>query len=391
MVSNQIEDLKKISTPEFIQVIFNSALDAIICTDENYKIILANETSCKLTGYNHQEIYGKDISYIIKDEKNDLKKILENSLKNIDRCLAIRNNNSQFPVGISSHKINLSHNNQIIFIIFLHNLSHENEIENKITKFRDRLALIHFEMQKARYEAEKANYHKSLFLANMSHEIRTPLNGILGMTELLMNTELSEKQQKYMNRIYEAGDLLLSIINDILDFSKIEAGQMHLDITECNLVEIINNAYNILSVKAKANNTIINIITPDNLPQVMADQLRLNQVILNLLSNAIKFTKNGKIEIKLQTAILETDEMNIMLSIKDSGIGIAKEALVHIFDKFSQADISTTRKYGGTGLGLAICKKIIEMMDGKISVTSEVGKGSNFYFNLTLPIYKNEI
>ena len=249
------------------------------------------------------------------------------------------------------------------------------------------LALNSLELQEALLQAERANEIKSEFLANMSHEIRTPMNGILGMLKLLQHTELTKRQNDYTHKAQSATSSLLSIINDILDFSKIEAGKMTIEHENF----VFDDAMRDLSVMLSANLGEKNIeilfdLDSDTPLSFKGDSLRIHQVLLNLTGNAIKFTHKG--QVVLATRVLRKDEhtVDIEFSVTDSGVGISANKLQDIFSGFSQAESSTSRQFGGTGLGLAICKQLVELMGGELHVQSELGKGSRFFFTLTLEI-----
>ncbi|WP_028547977.1 response regulator [Paenibacillus sp. UNC451MF] len=239
------------------------------------------------------------------------------------------------------------------------------------------------EMLSAKEEADDANEAKSLFLARMSHEIRTPLNGIIGFAQLMLRTEMSAAQKEYSSKILASSHTLLRIVNDILDYSKVEAGKLELEKVSFNIHEIIRNISDMMSVLLGKEPIDIIIDTPEELPDaLMGDPLRLEQVLLNLCSNAVKFTKQGIVIISLTISGTDSKGMSIEFSVADSGIGIPKEHLHKLFEPFSQADGSTSRKYGGTGLGLVISQNLIEMMGGSISVRSREGVGSCFTFTL---------
>ena len=263
--------------------------------------------------------------------------------------------------------------------------SHTDITERKEAELALQLQTI--ELAEARDKAELAAEAKSSFLATMSHEIRTPLNGVLGMTTILSETALSAEQQDYLRTIRSSGSALLTVINDILDFSKIEAGQMELDETDFDLASMIEECLDLLAEKADRKGVELVASVDHSVPRwVHGDSGRLRQVLLNLLSNAVKFTHRG--EVVLGLARLGPEEAKPMLrfAVSDTGIGMSAEVCSRVFSAFSQADASTTRRFGGTGLGLAISKQLVELMGGEIGVDSKEGIGSTFWFNVSFEL-----
>ena len=235
--------------------------------------------------------------------------------------------------------------------------------------------------------AEEATQMKSMFLANMSHEIRTPMNAVIGMAYLALKTALTEKQRDYVNKIHNAGTSLLGMINDILDFSKIEAGRLDIEAVDFRLDDVIASVTSITAQKAQDKGLEFLAEVANSVPQnLVGDPLRLGQVIANLINNAIKFTEQGDVYLKAELLEQVGERVKLRFSVKDTGIGMTPEQAARLFQPFSQADASTTRKHGGTGLGLTISRRLVELMGGEIWLESEPGAGSTFLFTVSVGV-----
>ncbi len=351
--------------------------EAFAITELDFTIVYANTKFYKLfeySDYNSKFSLKKHICNTENFEK--FEKILKTSIEGINNNNSFNyelewqtKNNKKIQTILSISKFFDSIQARYFYAVVLTDISLLKQIEN--------------ELRLAKISADDANRAKSEFLANMSHEIRTPMNSILGLTHLsLKNSDIPEQVRDYLMKIHKAALTLLRIINDILDLSKIEAGKLTLENIDFNIETILENISNITEIKTREKNIELLIrIAPDIPLKLIGDPLRLEQVLLNLTNNAVKFTDNGEIIISItEDKRISSDKIRLLFSVADTGIGMTAEQLGRIFQPFSQAETSTTRTFGGTGLGLTICKKIVELMNGKIWVESKINKGSIFYF-----------
>ncbi len=360
----------------FLAAIVDSSRDSIVGTDLNSRILSWNKASEELFGFTAEEALGQHIGILFAPERQG------DYVQSLERIRHIERTHSFESVRVTKGGVPVD-----VLVILSPVKDSSGELQGVSAIYHDITSrkLADAQLLKAKEAAEAAARAKSEFLANMSHEIRTPMNGILGMTELALDTELDATQREYLNAVKYSADSLLAVINDILDFSKIEVGKLGLDPIEFNFRDHLGQAMKALAVRAHEKDIELACFVPPEFPNsVVGDPVRLRQVILNLVGNAIKFTEKG--EVVLRAEIVAEDESNLTLhySVRDTGIGIPPEKQKLIFEPFSQADASTTRKYGGTGLGLTISMRLIEMMGGRLWLESETGKGSTFHFTTQL-------
>jgi len=376
-ISERKETMGKLmEAEERYRTVFENSAVAITLTDEHEKIVSWNHFTEQLLGMTKEDLYMKPVKDLYPEEEWRRMQSLNLRQKGLQHQLETkikRKDGSTVDIALS---VTLS--------------KHADGTKmGSIGVVRDitQLKAAQAEMKKAQEAAEGASKAKSEFLANMSHEIRTPMNGIIGMTGLMLDTNLTLEQREYAQAVQNSADALLTIINDILDFSKIEAGKMSIEPISFDLQLTVEEAAELLAVRAREKGIELIVRYDPQAPRrVVGDPGRIRQIITNLLSNAIKFTDEGYVLVNIDFKEKIDGKALLHFSVEDSGIGIPENKIEHIFDKFTQADASTTRRFGGTGLGLAICRQLVELMNGKLGANSVVGKGSVFWFNLALPV-----
>ncbi len=359
--------------------------------DINGIFIFTSKQIEKILGYKPDEIIGKHISYIfLPEDKEKISKEISNLIAEEKPF----KNRVNWNLSKDGRKVCLKTNgiplfdkngNLIGYLGVDKDITKEKLYEEELIKEIAERKKTEIKLIKTKEEAEAATFSKSLFLAKMSHEIRTPMNGIIGTIDILKDTILTGEQKDFLDIIDVSANNLLSIINDILDISKIEAGKVELENKNFNLYIIVDEIIKLLSFKASEKSLIIHKNISQDVPEfVIGDFVRLKQIIINLMNNAIKFTKKGSITLEIEKTKQVNNKIHLLFRIIDTGTGISEEGQKRLFQEFSQADISITRKYGGTGLGLIISKKLSKLMDGEIGVESKIGTGSTFWFTVVL-------
>ncbi len=360
ITSRRLIEQEIIDSRNKLKTIFESIQTGLVVIDEKTRQIEeVNTIAAKMIGDSKEKIIGHMCHKYICPAETARCPVMDlgQSVDHSERLL-ITSNREEIPILKTVHRVMLEGRNKLI------------------ESFVDITDLV-----EARREAESANRAKSEFLANMSHEIRTPMNGIMGMTDLTLETDLTNKQRGYLMMVKSSADSLLTLINDILDFSKIEADKIELEEIDFDLRHAMENAMDILAIKASEKNLeLVFQLQPEVPTALSGDPARLKQVIINLAGNAIKFTENGEVVVRIDMEEADNDSVLLHFSVTDTGIGIPPDRIDSVFESFTQADGSITRRYGGTGLGLSISKKLVEMMNGTITAESRPGTGSIFHF-----------
>jgi two-component system sensor histidine kinase/response regulator len=369
---------------EMIRLLLDSTAEAIYGVDASGDCTFANSACLRLLGYTHEsDLLGKETHNLMHHTRSDgtphpiaecqiYRSFASDAGVHVEDEIFWRKDGSSFPVEYWSHAIIRGGTKLGAVVTFV------DVTERKLAEQ---------ELRSAKEAAEEANRAKSQFLANMSHEIRTPMNGILGMTELTLDTELTKEQRDNLGLVRLSAESLLTVLNDILDFSKIEAGKLEFESIPFDLRESLGEAMQTLSFRAHQKGLeLIYEVQPDVPESLIGDPGRVRQILVNLIGNAVKFTERGEILVSVTQQAEESGRVCLHMSVTDTGVGIPLDRQKRIFEAFSQADGSTTRKFGGTGLGLTISTRLVELMGGRIWVESESGKGSTFHFTSWLVV-----
>ncbi|HET7213182.1 MAG TPA: ATP-binding protein, partial [Terriglobia bacterium] len=364
---------REIALKDQYEELFENANDIIYTTDLEGNFTSINKEAERVTGYNRQEILGANVSLYVAEEYLEVVRLMlkENLRERTSTTYSMEitaRNGRRIPLEISSRLI-YENGNPVGLQGIARDISERQQVE--------------LERRKAQEAAEAANRAKSEFLANMSHEIRTPLNGVLGMTDLALNTRLTEEQREYLTLVKSSGEALLTVINDILDFSKIEAGRLDINPIDFELRDSLGDTLRTLSLRAHEKGLELALHVAHDVPyRVNADPTRLRQIVVNLVGNAIKFTDQGEVVLHIAKESQAENEMLLHFTVTDTGIGIPLDKQETIFAPFTQADSSATRRYGGTGLGLTISFQLTGLMGGRLWMESTEGKGSSFHFTI---------
>ena len=384
-----------------IRAVVDNAVDGIVTIDSDGMLQSFNPAAEVIFDHPAAEVIGQSVSILMPEPDRSLHGgYIANYMETgkakilglVQEVMGQRRDGSTFPMELAVNEFLVG--GRKAFTGIVRDISDRREVEFALEVQAAELETANREMEAAQQElqlamqeVQKASAAKSEFLANMSHEIRTPMNAIIGMTELTLDTELVSTQREYLEAAKESADLLLELINDILDLSKIEAGKLTLEATEFSLRVVLDQLTKTLAIRAREKGLDLIYKVDDQVPdQLVGDPTRLRQIFLNLLSNAIKFTEDGSVAIAVICNRGEGSAIELEVAVRDTGIGIPQDKLDTIFESFTQADRSTTRQYGGTGLGLGISSELVEMMQGRIWVESETGRGSTFHFTATMQV-----
>ncbi|HXJ57417.1 MAG TPA: response regulator [Verrucomicrobiae bacterium] len=370
------------TTEDFFRSVLELAPDGLMVVGEQGIIRLANAQCEKLFGYTREELIGQPVEMLVPGDIRERHPALRDAFHRAPvardmganrELRALRKDGSLFPVEIGLSPLPPRPGEGVQVAVSIRDVTERMEQENAL--------------KQAKAKAEEATEMKSMFLANMSHEIRTPMNAIIGLSHLALKTPLNAKQRDYISKVHNAGTSLLAVINDILDFSKIEAGKLDLETTDFQLDEVISSVTTLTAQKAHEKGLeFLAHVAPGMPTQLQGDPLRLGQILTNFVNNAVKFTEQGEIRLAIEQLERTGQKVQLKFSVRDTGIGMTPEQSAKLFQPFTQADMSTTRKHGGTGLGLTICRRLVELMGGRIWLESEPGVGSTFFFTVWLGV-----
>ncbi|MEO0898271.1 MAG: ATP-binding protein [Bacteroidota bacterium] len=383
LMSEELLELNKkilAKSEAYISAIMENVADGIIITQDTYEISSFNQAAEQMFGYLKEDINVLSFEKLLSEESlekfSGIKEAYSQSeffqLEGTELELYGKaRNGREFPMEISINPVSID--DEGFFLMILKDISRRKRYQA--------------ELMEAKVKAEIAAEEKTRFLSNMSHEIRTPMNAVIGLTNLLIENDPRDDQKEMLRTINFSGNNLLVIINDILDFNKIDAGKVELESIPFSLKEISGSIRSALMPKAADKGIDLSFEMDANLPsQLKGDPVRMSQILTNLVNNAVKFTLEGGVRFIVKEKGRTEDKVELYFAVQDTGIGIPEDKLDHIFESFSQSNSNTTRKFGGTGLGLAICKELVDLHGGELKVSSQLGKGSTFYFTLEFPL-----
>jgi len=393
-VQKKAGELLRESEQKF-RMAFNHASTGMCLVSSDGILLQVNGRICEIWGYAQEELEGMRLLEITIPEdvaisEGFMKRMAAGDLDEASFEKRYRHKQGRVIIAqVSTALVRDAYGKPLYFISQVQDITERKQLDAELLRYLNNLEELvrarTAELTAAKEQAEAANQAKSTFLANMSHEIRTPLNGVLGMAQLALRTDLSKQQREYLANIQFSGETLLATINDILDFSKVEAGKLILEKSSFNLEDVLQDVATLMAHKVQQKDLeLIFHVGPEVPYQLKGDVLRLGQVLNNLVGNAVKFTERGEIVVKVSLISESPGRVGLVFSVRDTGIGMSDEQLSQLFQPFSQADNTISRKYGGTGLGLAICQRLVKLMDGDIHVESRLGQGSTFSFVVKL-------
>lgn len=393
--------VEKKEESQYVRSLIEASLDPLVTISAAGKITDINDASVRVTGVSREELIGTDFSNYFTEPQKAREVYQEVFAKRsvADSPLTLRHKDGKLTDVLFNGSVYTDDRENVIGVVIVaRDVTDQKRIATELLEAKEAAELATTIAEEAQLRAESARLiaenatliaenavkAKQQFLSNMSHEIRTPMNAIIGFTKVVLKTELSARQQEYINAIKTSGDALIVLINDILDLAKVDAGKMIFEKTPFKMQSSISAMLHLFETKIQEKNLMLTKVYDTHIPEVLVgDPVRLHQIILNLVSNAVKFTSSGEITMSVRLLFEDSERVDIEFAIMDTGIGIAQNKLAHIFDDFQQATSGTSRLYGGTGLGLAIVKQLVESQDGTICVKSEPGKGSTFSFILS--------